>query len=177
MTTTWSSSSIADLLTSLFTKPGSKTRKQAGEHARGEAPQETTISVLITFDRGGVSGHPNHISLYHGAIEWVRGIMKGKGGWDSPVAVYTLGSVSIVRKYIGGLDALLTMVRTVAGTWGKAASDKPESLMFLNDALSYRQAQKAMTQAHKSQMRWFRWGWITIGRYMVVNDLKRERIV
>jgi hypothetical protein len=24
-----------------------------------------------------------------------------------------------------------------------------------------------------SQMRWFRWGWIGLSRYMVVNDLKR----
>jgi len=25
-------------------------------------------------------------------------------------------------------------------------------------------------------MRWFRWGWVAIGRYMVVNDLRRERV-
>lgn len=30
-----------------------------------------------------------------------------------------------------------------------------------------------MTTAHVSQMRWFRWGWIGLSRYMVVNDLKR----
>jgi len=33
-----------------------------------------------------------------------------------------------------------------------------------------------MVQGHKSQMVWFRWGWITIGRYMTVNDLKREKV-
>jgi hypothetical protein len=27
-----------------------------------------SIDVLITFDAGGVSGHPNHISLFHGAV-------------------------------------------------------------------------------------------------------------
>ena len=31
----------------------------------------------------------------------------------------------------------------------------------------------AMTRAHVSQMRWFRWGWIGVSRYMVVNDLGR----
>jgi len=33
-----------------------------------------------------------------------------------------------------------------------------------------------MTTAHKSQMRWFRWGWIVLSRYMVVNDLKLEKL-
>jgi N-acetylglucosaminylphosphatidylinositol deacetylase len=31
-----------------------------------------------------------------------------------------------------------------------------------------------MTTAHESQMRWFRWGWISLSRYMVLNDLKKE---
>ena len=52
----------------------------------------------------------------------------------------------------------------------------PRRLLYLSDIQGYRIAQKAMTQAHKSQMRWFRWGWIGVGRYMVVNDLKREKI-
>jgi N-acetylglucosaminylphosphatidylinositol deacetylase len=39
-----------------------------------------------------------------------------------------------------------------------------------------RRAQKAMTVAHKSQMRWFRWGWIGASRYMVVNDLKLAKV-
>jgi N-acetylglucosaminylphosphatidylinositol deacetylase len=41
----------------------------------------------------------------------------------------------------------------------------------------YWRAREAMVKGHRSQMVWFRWGWITMGRYMVVNDLKRERIV
>jgi N-acetylglucosaminylphosphatidylinositol deacetylase len=39
-----------------------------------------------------------------------------------------------------------------------------------------RAAQQAMTGAHKSQMRWFRWGWVGLSRYMVVNDLKLEKV-
>lgn len=33
----------------------------------------------------------------------------------------------------------------------------------------------AMVQGHWSQMLWFRWGWIGLARYMVVNDLKRVK--
>jgi N-acetylglucosaminylphosphatidylinositol deacetylase len=59
-------------------------------------------------------------------------------------------------------------------TTKKKMTGLPTRLMFLSDTGGYRQAQVAMTQAHRSQMRWFRWGWIVIGRYMIVNDLKRE---
>jgi N-acetylglucosaminylphosphatidylinositol deacetylase len=48
--------------------------------------------------------------------------------------------------------------------------------MFLSGPGDVRIAQKAMTQAHQSQMRWFRWGWIGLSRYMVVNDLKLEEL-
>ena len=71
-----------------------------------------------------------------------------------------------------GKDARNGTVETKAAT----AGNSPERLMYLSDVGAYRRAQKAMTHAHKSQMRWFRWGWIAVGRYMVVNDLKREKI-
>lgn len=52
----------------------------------------------------------------------------------------------------------------------------PQRILFVSDPAQWRVGQKAMTRAHQSQMRWFRWGWIGVGRYMVVNDLKREYI-
>lgn len=53
----------------------------------------------------------------------------------------------------------------------------PEGLLFVNTPAQTRIAQKAMTHAHMSQMRWFRWGWIGLSRYMVLNDLVLERVV
>lgn len=52
----------------------------------------------------------------------------------------------------------------------------PRRLVFLSDVGGYRTAQRAMTEAHRSQMRWFRWGWVGVGRFMVVNDLRRVKI-
>jgi N-acetylglucosaminylphosphatidylinositol deacetylase len=52
----------------------------------------------------------------------------------------------------------------------------PSPLLFLSGIGEVRIAQQAMTTAHKSQMRWFRWGWIGLSRYMVVNDLKLDEI-
>lgn len=82
------------------------------------------------------------------------------------------------------LDAPLTMLIGVLGAAGGKGTKKiaggqmaPSSrLLFVNDFMQLRKAQRAMTAGHKSQMRWFRWGWIGLGRYMVVNDLKRQKI-
>jgi len=117
-----------------------------------------TSDVVVTFDAGGVSGHPNHISLLHGAREFV----KERGGGR----LFTLTSVGLVRKYISVLDAVVTL----AGRRGEG------EMVFVSTARQVRIAQRAMTEAHKSQMRWFRWGWIGLSRYMVVNDLREEKV-
>ncbi len=157
-------------------------RKDAVE--KGEAPQ-ATIDMLVTFDGYGVSGHTNHISLYYGAKVWLGSMMTGKAGWGCPVELYTLESTNVLRKYAAILDAPITLLWGVvrdafAGASGKKSKKKYEGrrrLFFVNDLGQWRKGQQAMRQGHKSQMRWFRWGWIGVGRYMVVNDLKREIII
>lgn len=52
----------------------------------------------------------------------------------------------------------------------------PEGLLLVNTLAQTIIAQKAMTHAHVSQMRWFRWGWIGLSRYMVINDLVLESV-
>ena len=110
--------------------------------------------VVLTFDEGGVSGHVNHVSLLYGAREFVR----GKG-----VKLWTLTSVGLVRKYSSVLDVGVT--RIVGG------------VVFVSNWEGVRRAQWAMTDCHVSQMRWFRWGWIGLSRYMVVNDVREETVV
>lgn len=53
----------------------------------------------------------------------------------------------------------------------------PSQLLFMSGPGELVTAQKAMVMAHKTQMRWFRWGWIGFGRYMVVNDMVLEKVV
>ncbi|KAL1986536.1 hypothetical protein VTN96DRAFT_6295 [Rasamsonia emersonii] len=192
MTTTWSATDISTLLASAFapdlaaslSSSGNATRPKQNGSADG--PPNATIDVILTFDQHGISNHPNHRSLYHGAVAFLRALMKGKSGYSCPVALYTLTSTNILRKYSGVLDAPVTMLlgalsnlREVTTT-GRAPSKKgrgpPNRLLFVNTVNEWLRARSAMTQGHKSQMVWFRWGWITIGRYMVVNDLKREKI-
>lgn len=203
MSQSWSKSEISSILSSAFVPQASSpstnskstsvslaARKASGVVSgkdgveTGEAPQ-ATIDMLVTFDGYGVSGHTNHVSLYHGAKAWLGGMMSAKAGWGCPVELYTLASTNVVRKYVSILDAPITLLWGVlrdafAGASGKKSKKKNEGrrrLFFVNDIGQWRKGQQAMRQGHKSQMRWFRWGWIGVGRYMVVNDLKREIII
>lgn len=103
--------------------------------------------------------------------------MAGKAGWKRPVELYSLTTTIILRKYIGFLDAPVTILlgafRSTRMTQEKRR-EQPPTLLFVSDYNSWRRGQNAMVNGHKSQMRWFRWGWVGIGRYMIVNDLKRE---
>ena len=71
------------------------------------------------------------------------------------------------------MDAPLTILAALVRK--KELGRFPTPLLFASGPVNYRSAQKAMTTAHQSQMRWFRWGWITFSRYMILNDLKKEK--
>jgi N-acetylglucosaminylphosphatidylinositol deacetylase len=137
-----------------------------------EAPQ-ATIDTIITFDAHGVSSHPNHKALYHGAHSFLRALMHRHSGWECPIKLYTLTTTSIFRKYLSLLDAPVTLIAAIVRK--KELGDYPTPLLFASSPIGYRTAQKAMTTAHESQMRWFRWGWIALSRYMIINDLKKEK--
>jgi N-acetylglucosaminylphosphatidylinositol deacetylase len=194
----YNGSSANTTTTAITTSSSSKQRKQKQQQAVQQpkqpqhsqlydGPAAATIDVLLTFDQHGISNHPNHRSLYHGAVHFLRELMKDKAGYTCPVTLYTLTSTSILRKYAGVLDAPVTMF---LGAWSnvaswfssaksksKSASDAgPVRLLFVSSIGEWMTAQSAMVKGHASQMVWFRWGWITLGRYMTVNDLKREKV-
>ncbi|KAK8902161.1 hypothetical protein QC760_009639 [Botrytis cinerea] len=168
MTKIWDKEKIANLLASAFCPP--HTRKTDLTTA-----PTATIDVIVTFDAQGISSHPNHISLYHGSRTLIASMMRDRPGWQCPIDLYTLTSVSIFRKYTSIFDTLNTMA--VAAFSKREIGDHPSPLLMMSGVGQLRTAQKAMTTAHKSQMRWFRWGWIGMSRYMVINDLKLEKVV
>ncbi|KAL4973147.1 putative deacetylase LmbE-like domain-containing protein [Aspergillus desertorum] len=185
MGNSWAKNEIASLLTATFAPNASTSipasRKQAKR--KDEAPI-ATIDVLLTFDAHGISNHINHRSLYHGARHFLCTLMKDKPGYSCPVTLYTLTTTNLLRKYIGVMDAPFTMVKGVLDGLFEFSSAKarrnvkdqmPAKLLFISSVGEWMTAQSAMVKGHHSQMVWFRWGWIGIGRYMVVNDLRRER--
>lgn len=173
MTTTWPEEKVAALLSQAFTPPPTR------QKTRDTAPT-AAIDVLVTFDAGGVSSHPNHISLYHGARTFLTDLMKGRSGYTCPVDLYVLNSVSVARKYLSVGDVPLTMATTVLrGGRGKKGREHPARLMFVNQLVgegALGAAWGAMVRAHVSQMAWFRWLWIVFSRYMVMNDLRLEKV-
>lgn len=194
MTTTWSTEKISTLLRDAFV-PNTTTNNTNNKPSSdtNTEPPKATIDVLITFDSSGISSHPNHISLYHGARHFVTSLTANRPGWASPVDMYTLTTVGMARKYAGIMDVFATLPATALDVWwgagagnkGKSqAKDKkdarrrPAALVFMHGfgAGGWATAREAMTRAHVSQMVWFRWGWITISRYMFMNDLRLEKV-
>ncbi|KAI0424450.1 putative deacetylase LmbE-like domain-containing protein [Xylaria sp. FL1042] len=175
MTATWDSDRISALLSSAFAP-----RLTSGPK---EAPT-AAIDALITFDGSGVSSHPNHISLYHGARAFISSLLRRiRPGLASPVDLYTLTSVGVLRKYTSFLDTLPTMFALLfRGRAARRENDKgnPGTLVSMSPLFgrreSYGTARRAMTGAHQSQMVWFRWGWILLSRYMVINDLQLQHV-
>ncbi|KAK9461434.1 putative deacetylase LmbE-like domain-containing protein [Lipomyces oligophaga] len=124
-------------------------------------PYLTDVDVVVTFDENGVSGHANHRSLNSYAKEY----LVHNSNADERREVWTLNTCSILRKYITFLDIPITYF------YNQFFTDNTRSLVITNDVHEYATTREAMTDAHKSQMVWFRWGWISLSRYMVVNDL------
>lgn len=191
MTQSWDATKISDLLVSTFTphlnssaNSSNTTKSSTKQQKQQQEAPTATIDALITFDASGVSSHPNHISLYHGARTFIQTI--SRAGWASPVDLYTLTSVPVYRKYAGFVDALSTLLAVLLGGAGlRRRSDRgnPSVLVSMSSLHSgggaresYGAARRAMTDAHQSQMVWFRWGWIALSRYMYINDLRLERV-
>ena len=168
MTTTWDAKLIAGILTRYFAP-------KAASGATNAAP-EASVDAIITFDTAGVSGHPNHISLYHGSVAFLRSLMVRHTGWECPVKLYTLTSVNVLRKYSSLLDSATTILTCI---WRRKDKEGgfPTPLLIVNGIGGLRKGQNAMVKCHRSQMRRFRWGWIWGSRYMFVNDLTRVKVV
>lgn len=164
-TVTWDAKLIGNILARCFASNISSTPTTSAPTA--------LIDAIVTFDAGGVSGHPNHKSLLHGSTAFLKTLMQRHAGWECPVRLYSLTTTNILRKYISVIDSVFTIMSCVWRT--KERSNFPTPLLIVSGPLDMRKAQKAMTTAHKSQMRWFRWGWILLSRYMVVNDLTRVK--
>ncbi|KAL4930828.1 PIG-L family deacetylase [Aspergillus undulatus] len=197
MSIEWTKSDVASLLLQTFA-PDAYTNSYSSTASTRKRKTQTsqptaTIDTILTFDNHGISNHINHRSLYHGAKHFLAMLMKDAPGYSCPVAMYTLSTTNLLRKYIGVLDAPFTMVGGVvegvfssfsssSSSTSKSQSKKskdasmPARMLFVSSVGEWMTAQSAMVKAHQSQMVWFRWGWIGIGRYMVVNDLRREAV-
>ncbi|XP_018427585.1 PREDICTED: N-acetylglucosaminyl-phosphatidylinositol de-N-acetylase [Nanorana parkeri] len=113
---------------------------------------QKNVDLVITFDEKGVSGHSNHIALYHAvrSLQDSRQLPEG-------CSVMVLESVTIFRKYLSVLDLPISWL---------LHSD----ILFVSSGPQYRQAKEAM-MCHQSQLLWFRHIYLLFSRYMAINSL------
>lgn len=111
---------------------------------------------ILTFDNGGVSDHANHKAVFEASV-----LEKKATGRE----LFVLKSVPTWRKYIFVIDALFSLASPYLNP------EEPKSILILSTRDDVAVTQSAMISAHQSQMKWFRYGWIYLSRYMVANDL------
>lgn len=135
------------------------------------------ISIILTFDSYGVSGHPNHYSLYHGVSQLLA---MPPTGIKYPLAAYSLTSKSVVTKYIGILAPILVKLKMsffpVLHSTGRDTDDGSAGVLvrpiFVAGISGYCRAVLATLQ-HRSQLAWFRWLYMVFSQYLWVNEWER----
>ncbi|KAH9060521.1 LmbE-like protein [Lactarius vividus] len=138
---------------------------------------EHDISIILTFDPHGVSGHPNHYSLYHGVSKLLA---MSPASFKRPLSAYSLTSKSIVTKYIGIMAPILINLKTtfssVLQSTGRGTENNSPGLpvrpIFVAGVGGYYRAVLATLQ-HRSQRTWFRWLYMVFSQYLWVNEWER----
>ena len=115
MTTSWPADQIANLLFSAFAPH--MTLSPPSSPVQVKPPP--SIDVLITFDERGISSHTNHISLFHGARAFLKQLSLRTDGAAPHVHLYTLTSVSLVRKFTSVVDVFATLAMSWGGVEGR----------------------------------------------------------
>ncbi|KAK1235297.1 N-acetylglucosaminyl-phosphatidylinositol de-N-acetylase [Marasmius sp. AFHP31] len=118
---------------------------------------DNSIDTILTFDEGGISGHPNHKSLPE-AMKVMLAMFEDS---QSRPKLFSLITVSLPSKYISILAPVLAKLRL-------RVLDTPQ-ITFVAGINEYRLALRAMRQ-HWSQLVWFRWLNVMFSRYMWVNE-------
>ncbi|KAI5950414.1 GPI12 [Candida margitis] len=133
--------------------------------------------VLVTFDEWGVSNHPNHIALYHGANLFRKNTIK------SNIRMYKLKSLGFWEKYSFTfltnielfVDYISTLIQRFVPVNITVSFFEPKnsstSIKIYSDLNMLACSYAAMGYGHYSQMVWFRYGWLILSRYLTYNHL------
>uniref|UniRef100_A0A8C2BW58 N-acetylglucosaminylphosphatidylinositol deacetylase n=1 Tax=Cyprinus carpio TaxID=7962 RepID=A0A8C2BW58_CYPCA len=112
-----------------------------------------SISVVLTFDGSGVSGHANHIAIYVALRH-----LASAGRLPEGCQILSLHSISLLRKYVSVLELPVSWLL-------------PSDFCCIIGWEEYKHAKKAMF-CHHSQLLWFRRLYILFSRYMLVNTFQ-----
>ncbi|KAJ7489389.1 N-acetylglucosaminylphosphatidylinositoldeacety la se, partial [Mycena latifolia] len=143
---------------------------------------ENRINTILTFDRDGISGHPNHKSLPAGVRQLMSSLKEVRlftlittplpfkyGGILAPcLAKFDLYANALLHLLEAQLARVLLMLDVPISSEPKKPSPEPMPV-FVSGIKEYWAALQAM-RAHPSQLEWFRWLYVLFSRYMWVNE-------
>lgn len=115
----------------------------------------TNLDTILTFDAGGVSLHPNHRALFHGALQLQAALMADEARM---VALWTLHTWSWRTKFWG----------MWASVWQRVDA---HDYLFRSTLREYGQSLQAMYQ-HQTQLVWFRYLYVFFSSYMYANRVR-----
>lgn len=131
-----------------------------------------TYAQLITFDSQGVSKHPNHIALAD-VHAHLNPYLDSADEVPRPLLLQ-LESPPLATKYTGPVWAVVCALRELAlrvlRSSSSSADDAREAATLVSSPVRYTQAIRAML-AHRSQLVWFRWLYVSFSQLMWVNRL------
>lgn len=118
--------------------------------------EQLDIDAVCTFDRDGISQHPNHRAVFYATASlFVAGLLPKR------CRVLTLDSTNTLRKYSFVFDVLLTLL--LSTHWCVASwSD----VQLVRHAMAH----------HRSQMVWFRRLYVLCSRYMIINSWREMSV-
>ena len=120
------------------------------------------VDCIVTFDSGGVSGHPNHCAIHHALSELCYR--------QHNLHVYTLLSFPLPQKYLSLVGALWGWGGGGArGGQGGSAASGSSDLLFVH--WDWRVNWRCM-RAHWSQLVWYRRLFLVFSMYTYVNVLQ-----
>jgi len=138
--------------------------------------RQDRIDTILTFDRNGVSGHPNHRSIPSGIIQ----LLSSNSTDLQPLPrLYTLVSVPLTVKFTGLLAAAYAKLKTsllevIGHPFAFLVLPSPHDKLihrpvFISGVKEFLTTLSAIRQ-HKSQLVWFRLLYAAFSQYMWINQ-------
>lgn len=128
--------------------------------------------AIVTFDKWGVTRHPNHIAVHGGVVRWLA------RNPHAGVHVYLLRTVWLAERFLGLLGLMLAIVCNLHGLCGREAGHRmdgtpPAKVTVLARGIGALATCHRAMRAHRSQYVWFRRIYVAVSRYVFVNELAR----
>jgi N-acetylglucosaminylphosphatidylinositol deacetylase len=134
--------------------PGNDWPVSASSAKISECASRVKATHILTFDAGGVSGHPNHIATYRGCVAFTR--------LRPTIQLLTLRTSPLVLKYLGIFALLFPPNTTQTSHCVARIGNRSPGLVVQG------------MRAHSSQLTWFRWLFILFSHYTYFNDIAVE---